>query len=133
MKHIFVSALLAIGLASNAQSPRFLPSETPNMSDTLLAKFFNTEELQEIIQTKTTYYDCWRPNERHQFDVAGDPEVLSIYLHADSTAVSKTSVSHWGGWDVMVFYFADNSYLYTAFKMVNGIPILEAVLDAKRM
>lgn len=120
MKHIFVSALLAIGLASNAQSVK---------SDTLLAKFFITEELQEIIETKTTYYFCPLPNKRHHFHLSGDPEVLSIYLRADSIAVRKSTVSRMGEWDVMIFYFADNSYLYTAFKEENEIPILHAVIN----
>ena len=123
MKHIFVSALLAIGLASNAQSVE---------SDTLLAKFFYTEELQEIIETKTTYYHCPFPNEKHVFDIVGDQEALSILLRADSIAVRKTPVSHWGGWDVMVFYFADNSYLYASGKEENGEYISRWTLNIVR-
>ena len=137
MKHIFVAALLAIGFTSNAQSnepPNFL-ALPPNMSDTLLAKFFNTEELQEIILTKTIFYHCAFPNKEHVFDVIGDQEALALLKRANSIAVEKTDVSHWDGWDVMVFYFADNTYFYAAIKehgRGTGDFVLSGALQVKR-
>lgn len=119
MKKTLLIALLAIGFASNAQS-----NDTPNMSDTLLANFFNlgnedglTETLQDIIQNRTSFYDCTIPNERHVFDIVGYEEQLIILFTALSESVEDTEVSNWNGWDnVEIYYFEDNSYLAVTYK-----------------